>query len=255
MGIGGVPVRGVVNLLETLTTRKFCRTLLQEVNAWTRVDHCMVMRLTGEADLQVFGCEHRSPFESRGSKGAIAYLDYYHRFDPNRRLLERGGAGGGTIIARHHKAVEIRHRDYRRMCYEDAGVVERLSFLTADNRGGLIALNLYRQEESSGFSDHDVETLGAVAPLFTVAAARHIGLLLHATSDPASWRQRLKAVCPEMTGRELDVAAHLLAGRTLRQASETLGVAHSSVVTYRERAYSRLGVSNLRELRDIFAAA
>lgn len=47
-----VPVGGVVNLLESLFTRRFCRTLLQEVNAWTRVDHCALMRITADADLQ-----------------------------------------------------------------------------------------------------------------------------------------------------------------------------------------------------------
>ena len=57
-----------------------------------------------------------------------------------------------------------------------------------------------------------------------------------------------------MSGRELDVAAHLLAGRTLREAAGALGVTYSSVVTYCERAYARLGVANLRDLRSRFTA-
>jgi DNA-binding CsgD family transcriptional regulator len=42
----------------------------------------------------------------------------------------------------------------------------------------------------------------------------------------------------------------MLAGESLRQIAEVLGVAHSSAVTYRERAYRRLGVQNLKELRE-----
>ena len=49
------------------------------------------------------------------------------------------------------------------------------------------------------------------------------------------------------------MAAGMLAGKTLREIAASLGVAHSTAITYRERAYRRLGVANLKELRRLFA--
>jgi DNA-binding CsgD family transcriptional regulator len=68
------------------------------------------------------------------------------------------------------------------------------------------------------------------------------------------WRLRLRVIRHELTRREVEVAARMLAGQSLREIAESLGVAHSSAVTYRERAYRRLGVQNLKELRTLASA-
>ena len=57
-----------------------------------------------------------------------------------------------------------------------------------------------------------------------------------------------------LSSREGEVAAHLLTGKTLREAADVLGIAYSSVVTYCQRAYARLGVKNLKEVRGRLAA-
>ena len=44
-------VRGAVGLFNSLTTRRFCATLLQHVNALVRVDHCALIRLTPGAGI------------------------------------------------------------------------------------------------------------------------------------------------------------------------------------------------------------
>jgi hypothetical protein len=216
------------------------------------VEKCSLIRITPEVGTQVFGGESLSR-NSPASTATIAHIDYYHRFDPNLRLLDQPSRLDGRITLRRHTAAQVENRAYRRACYDEPGIIDRVSFVVRDRRTGLIALNLYRVRGSPEFGIQEIETLASMAPLFTVAGSRHVDLLLNWAFDPAVWRQRLKLVCPELTGRELDVAAGLLAGRTLRETSETLGVAHSTVITYRERAYARLGVNNLKKLRGLFA--
>ena len=155
---------------------------------------------------------------------------------------------------RRERAVEVSDPGYRRECYEESDIVDRVSVASVDDSGGLVLLELQRQSTSGEFSDSERETIAAVAPLLAAACTRHVELLVHGGTGADAWRTRLAAACPQMTPRELDVAASLLAGRTLHECAAALGVARSSVVTYCERAYSRLGVRNLRELRMHFAS-
>ena len=241
----------VIDLINSLTTRAFCATLLQHANAWLRIDHCALMRMSAGPAIQLFGAQALKTFESRAARALIHYIDQYHRSDPIRRLLDAHGAPG-AIVMRRERAAELAPSAYRRDCFEQPGVVDRISFAKPDGRGGWVMLDLQREWLSAEFDERDCEILKALAPLLLAACARHIELLLHAGADPAAWRLRLANACPAMSGRELDVTAHLLAGRTLREAAHALGVAYSSAVTYCERAYSRLGVANLRDLRSRF---
>jgi DNA-binding CsgD family transcriptional regulator len=246
-----VALDAAIDLMRSLTTRGFCGALLRQVNAWVRVDHCSLLRLTPGAGVQLFGAESLASFVSHGARAIVSYVDRFHRLDPIRRALHAPGAQP-SIVMRRERPAELADANYRRACFDEPGIVDRLSVAIPDGRGGLIALDMQRQASSGEFSDEDRETLAAVAPLLTAACARHVELLVHGGADAATWRVRLAAACPAATGRELDVAASLLAGRTMREAAGALGIAHSSVVTYAERAYARLGVANLRELRARF---
>lgn len=241
----------VIDLINALTTRAFCATLLQHVNAWLRIDHCALMRMAPGPAIQLFDAQALKPFESRGARAIVRYIDRWHRADAIRRLLEAPGAPA-AIVMRRERAAELSPCAYRDACFAEPGIVDRMSFARHDGRGAWVMLDLRRQAASGEFSERDCRILKAAAPLLLAACTRHIELLLHAGADPAAWRLRLANACPAMTGRELDVAAHLLAGRTLRESAHALGVAYSSVVTYCGRAYSRLGVANLRDLRSRF---
>jgi DNA-binding CsgD family transcriptional regulator len=244
-----VSIDGVVELIESLSTRDFCATLLRKVNNWADVDHCSLMQLMPAFGIQLYGAQSEIA-DARTARVTVKYLDHFHRRDSNRRFLADTRLVGRSVGMNRTTPADV-DRAYREECYEEARINDRLSFLTR-TREGLIALNFYRIG-SRAFSERDVDALHATAPLFAIAGARHIELLLQTGSDPSTWRLRLKVMCPPLTERELDVVSFLLAGRTLREASAELGIAHSSVVTYRERAYARLGVATLKELRARFS--
>jgi DNA-binding CsgD family transcriptional regulator len=239
-----------VDLINSLTTRGFASVLLKQVNAWLRVDRCALTRLGPGASVQAFGVQGLEPLSPLEARAFVAYLDRYHRVDPIRRLL----VATAEVVVHRERAAGVPLSGYRRAVYDDPGMIDRLSLAKRDGRGAWVVLDLQRRGASGEFSDADRRVLERLAPLLLAACLRHIELLLHAGADAGAWRARLAAACPAMTGRELDVAAHLLTGRTLRESALALGVAYSSVVTYCERAYSRLGVANLRELRVRFAA-
>ena len=119
-----VNVAGVTALFATLATRSFCRTLLCEINAAALVDKCSLMRISTEPGVQVFGGETLSR-ESRASSATVAYIDRYHRFDPNRRLLAQGSKNRDAIVLQRQTAAQVGDRTYRRACYEEPGIIDR----------------------------------------------------------------------------------------------------------------------------------
>lgn len=67
------------------------------------------------------------------------------------------------------------------------------------------------------------------------------------------YRHRLVALDCRLTVRELDVCARSLLGMTAEGTALELGIKQSSVVTYRKRAYARLGISSQSELFRLIA--
>jgi len=60
--------------------------------------------------------------------------------------------------------------------------------------------------------------------------------------------QRLAALRKGLTPRELEIASRIVAGMGAEAIALDLGIAPSSVVTYRRRAYARLGIAAQNEL-------
>lgn len=62
----------------------------------------------------------------------------------------------------------------------------------------------------------------------------------------------LKERYPTLTDREREVCMRTILGETAKTSAEALGIGANTVVTYRRRAYERLGISNANELlRDL----
>jgi LuxR family transcriptional regulator, activator of tox operons len=228
---------------------RFATTMLEVVDRNVmHVDHCAVIRLLRASVAQVF-TNATIASDTDHATAAIRYIDGYFRHDPNLRLVRDAAKMQGKVMVRDLKASDIEHRAYRVDCYEATGIVHRISLLTGTQGRGLVALNFHRVRESGLYSPDEIARLKAVAlPLVTIAR-RHVELLANTSANADAWRARLKIIRHELTSRELEVAARMLAGESLREIADSLGVAHSSVVTYRERAYRRLGVQNLKELR------
>ncbi len=138
---------------------------------------------------------------------------------------------------------------HRRDCYERAGVTERLSLCRRGARA--ILANGYRTQ--GGYTPEDVARTERIAPVLLAAVARHaeIAATDRETDTPSETLRLLLAAGPELTGREAQVAAGLAQGRSQAEIGAESGLAISSVVTYRRRAYRKLGIGDRRQLRQL----
>lgn len=172
-----------------------------------------------------------------------AYLSGPYRSD--RTLLNETPDGEHPLLC-HLTAQEV-PAQHRARVYEAHGVAERVSVVqTRDD--GLFALNLYRHQHQAPFSDAQVADFEALAPALLALAHKHVALgVVEAPSD-LSQEQRLRALQPALTPRELEVCVRLLRGMTYDGIAVDLGLSLPSVKTYRNRAFDRLGIHFRNEL-------
>ncbi|WP_089173018.1 helix-turn-helix transcriptional regulator [Bosea sp. AS-1] len=217
-------------------------------------------RFTGTEIVTAFvtapdGIVHTLLAENRQEPGKAAldvarrYVSRHWRADPaNTIALDESSSRDCWGV--RMRANDIANPSYRSECYFSVGLSERFSLIQR-RTGGTMRLSIYRGRKES-FSDQEIAHLVESAPLLMAALWRH-----YEAERPAEHRAlpafqaRLAAVAPGLSKRERDVCALIASGLTSEGIALELGVGINTVLTYRKRAYARLGISSQNELMRI----
>jgi len=230
-----------------LGTARFAVELLAALNRMVAVDHLSLMR---------FADRTRPPvLESASWRGGThvaevqrAYLGGLYRFDPNLSLPGRPGV---EVLRLRREA--LAHLEYREACYIRAGLLERVTVATT-TLGQRVFLNLYRLEPNGPFAASEFAAIEALSRFLAALAIKHVsmlGMLLRSRDRVdriAALAARLHALDGRLTRRETDVLSRVLLGITSEGIAIDLGIGINTVLTYRKRAYARLGVTSQAEL-------
>lgn len=236
----------LAEVVAALGTADFAAGLLRAINRHVAVDHLAIMRFEDRRRPPVIESAVWRGGELVASTQRI-YLDRFYPHDPVLRCF-----GNGPRLL-HLRRDDIENRDYRASVYGRAGLLERISMVTTDG-GRLIALNLYRRQPSGAFAPAEVRRLAGQMPLLAAMTVKHVGMLAmllrsRDRGDRASaLAERLRALQPNLTRRELDVLTRSLGGMTSTGIALDLGISLNTVLTYRKRAYARLGVCSQADL-------
>jgi len=199
---------------------------------------------------------HDTLAERRAEARAVrGYLSGCFREDPNTKVLS-DDLKPGTSMAVYMNKADVRTLSYRRLCYDEPHIADRLSLLHKTRLGEGMALNLYRCETSGPFQAEHFDAFTELAPLLQSASLRHYELM--AARLPATFDRALLQLTerfPTLTRREAQCAAGVISGLTADEIALKLGIKATSVITHRKRAYDRLGVSGQRELIGLYHAA
>lgn len=177
---------------------------------------------------------------------ARRYVSRHWRADPANTIpLDEGDEADCWGV--RMKAGDIESSAYRSECYLSVGLSERFSLLQR-REAGAMRLSIYRRRKES-FSEAEIDNLVESAPFLMAALWRH-----YEVTKPAAARDfhaRLEKAAPGLSKRERDVCALVAAGLTSEGIALELGVGINTVLTYRKRAYARLGISSQNELMRI----
>ena len=167
--------------------------------------------------------------ESKLVKLFPVYKRWYMRQDPISEAFSAAPESNDVALQKV-RPTDIASRGFRRRFFEDAGIVERVSIVQRGSdawRGISIARHV-----SNGYcSDDEVRSLITAAQLEARFADRYTNL----------------------TTRERQVCARAAMGMSVEATAQDLGIAKTSVLTYRQRAYQRLSVKSPLELSGLVA--
>lgn len=178
-----------------------------------------------------------------------AYRDGLYRLDRSFDLARSAPAAGGATVLQM-RAADAPTLEHRERIYQRHGLLERLSVVSAEDDGALLAVNLYHHAHQGAFSGGEREQFVRIAPLVLAGVRRHLALvgLQAAAPGGCSHRAALQAACADLTARELDVCERLLRGWSHDGVAADLGLSVATVKTYRTRAFRRLGLHFRSEL-------
>ncbi|WP_157188243.1 helix-turn-helix transcriptional regulator [Nitratireductor pacificus] len=181
------------------------------------------------------------------------YQSHYYREDPNIGVMFDGGGCDGTVFT-YLTRDDIPTASYRTWCYDRAQIADRLSLVSRTEQGMPFSVSFYSGRPRGVLPETNRRALMGFLPYVRALSLRHLDLW-SGTMDLATARTRIAQRFPALSPRETDVAAGVVAGLTAQETAEWLGIAATSVITHRKRAYERLGIANQRELIQVFYAS
>ncbi|WP_256805733.1 helix-turn-helix transcriptional regulator [Bradyrhizobium sp. Bra64] len=219
----------------------FPNVLIDTLRRQADVGHCMVFALSRAGAAHCLLDAGNIPIG--GDLGA-AYAGQFHESDPNRDALFEGEGGAPIMLPAF--APRMYGARYRKIFFHDSGIVDKCAaaIWTGDT---CFYVNFYRIAAQGRFSVAQRQRLETIAPAIAASIARHF-------QEKATPEQSLavlfatRAPLSGLTPREREVCRRILEGFSSEAISQALGISLHSTLTYRKRAYERLGISSQSEL-------
>lgn len=237
--------RAYDSLLSLLGTKRFEEGFLSTVHSMVNdVDriYCFEQQVQGHSPIL-----YSSWVPTKNSSALIdRYRLLYHRVDPIRLALPKIRQESCAAITFHSD--EIQNDEYRSSCFEQFSIRHRLSVVKHMD-GRWLTLSVARR--SSAFTPHEVDALAGLGRLALPMIVKNQELQIKTAGGNFSvteMERRLEALGVGFTARERQVCARTLVGMSAEGAAIDLGISLGTTLTYRQRAYRRVNVSNVMQL-------
>lgn len=176
-----------------------------------------------------------------------AYRKWYLPLDPVCDAYRAAPACTDVAMLRIRPA-DIDSPGFRRRIFDTAGIIERVSVIQRGADAWRV-MNVARHASDGKFSDDEINSLISLAclvlPMLPMNRERRLKPL---PLSVAQLEERFAKQYDCLTARERQVCARAAFGMTVDATALDLGIAKTSVLTYRQRAYQRLGVTSSVEL-------
>lgn len=238
-------------MLTTLGTRNFGQSLMAAAHEMIAADYCSLFVFdAGQAPICLTTNGIKS--DRLAAYAAEKYTNMHWKADPiivEVNARRRADALFISGLPRDHSSSA-----YRRDCFETLQIGDRITFLFGDS-ARFLRLSFYRYAANPAFGEVELGIARHSTDFFRAATMRHHSLISRAGMDhlgtfPSrrAMRARLVSLHPGLSPREIEVCALILQGVSAEGIALEIGVGKTSVITYRKRAYAKLGISTQSEL-------
>jgi len=175
------------------------------------------------------------------------YRKWYLRQDPIGDALSAAPRYGDVALQRVRPS-DIAPPVFRRRFFDDAGIVERISIIQRGADAWRV-INVSRHASDGRCSEQEIGSLIGLACLVLpmLPLNRRRVRTPEALKVP-DLEERFADRYANLTPRERQVCARAAIGMSVEATALDLGIAKTSVLTYRQRAYQRLRVTSPFEL-------
>lgn len=242
------PGAGFADLVDCIGAPSFGPTLFRISRERSAISHLTAFAVDGDRPPVLLVAQNAGV---RKSAATIAhrYLQHYWALDlastVRRSEQARPKRQRWALLT---SAKDIDCAEYREDCYTSACLDQRLSLIESQGNTAL-QLNFYHSGRTPISRDVIDRSIEAADLLF--ALLRQHNRLCDRPRQPATADAiefQLKQVAPSLSARERQVCALIAFGVTSEGIALRLGVGLNSVLTYRKRAYGRLGICSQNEL-------
>jgi DNA-binding CsgD family transcriptional regulator len=244
-----------VPIVETLGEEEFPKAFGGALNAMLPVNLFSVFRLDEQQRIRYMFAGGQLQGDSEFARIASSrYAEGYWKLDPVMRAVLADRDWNTTIRAQAWDAIPP--SEYRTFCYERVHVYERLLVCRRVD-AEIVMIGLYRTNAEQPFHPECMQKLEAGAALLTTIAWKHARIVsnfnnrcLKPSDDVVA--HQLAVTNTQLSSREIDVCTGLLLGRSIKEIARALDIMPSSTVTFRKRAFLKLGISTRQELVRLY---
>lgn len=242
-----VPIGECAALTQAIGTPEFGGATLRFMSQSVLIDTVILFQIRSEKTERAAFASIRSP--KKVDRTSHLYATNFAHLDPNASLVR-------AVKREHFLASRLRECDvedscYRNVCYIQSGVVDRFSIISGSAESWW-ALNLYREKSSGRFSDDEIGRLNKITTFAAAAVSRHI--FINRVCEPVPIRDYLDSALEartDLTPRERQVCLAIVKGKTAQEIADELSIGVTSVITFRRRAYTKLGIRKHHQLLEL----
>ncbi len=237
----------IAGLIEAIGSTGFAERFLAAMQSAIDVDLCSAFAADSEGKLRLLLTAGEHPYiPGFAVQASLDYAQIHWRSDVEGRRL-RGSKQRLKPLVVRQSASEIADPAYRHACYERGEIGERVTIHAP--HGAILFANGYRMAGRGPASPSEMDRLEQLAPTLLAAAATHDRIQAGHTSAVPDEREIIRLLMQRsLSAREAEVCAGLIAGRTHTEIGSTVQLSPATIITYRRRAYAKLGVSDRRAL-------
>jgi len=234
--------RYLADLISSLGTLRFENSFMMLARELCNCEHVTIFSRSNTSPPQVLLAANNGPSQIAHDV-AKKYIAHYWQLDPVLRVANTNDARMLVEL----QNLEIDDSDYRHDCYMSVGLDRRLSLLQRV-ANETVQINAYSKRGINRPTRGMLEIASNLEALFALVL-KHRDL---ASPDSASFadtfRRRLRAACPALPERELEVCVSIAKGLSSEAMAIEWGISVNTVLTYRKRAYTRLNITSHNEL-------
>lgn len=249
--------RDLSRLVTTFGTPRFEQYLFRLLEDSLRCEHVTAFAIARSGPPRLIFAANRGGAPIARSAGQ-RYLQHHWHADPTNQLLNNSCDLLRGVIASVSPEEMIR-LEYRRACYAagdwergGANLIHKITLLKRQDEE-LLKVSFYRHRDAGLFDACDVRRIAESADLLIAFLARHAPIEM--SGGAGALRERFERCLSEgghgLTHREAQVCAAIAVGMTSEAIALTLDISINTVLTFRKRAYARLGISSQNELLRI----